>query len=324
MSLTPLESTPTSTVLGMADRLVIHIGPRNTGSTYLQAAFTALAPDLTGRGILYPMLRRGPVVNHVPAVVGLVHDSDHRIPDDRWSGVDRSTWDDLMGRIRQWPGDVMLSAEVLGHWPSALIDLLHAEVAHIETRIVATTRPLVHVIPSSWKQQVSSTRHEGFDEFLARIRAERSLAATGASSFWLAYSYGHLVDRWQQAFGASAVHVVAIGERRYPDPTIWTDIVRASGLWMDFSAPAASIDDANVAVSDAQALALWRVNVEYQDLPREEIRRRHRHLATSRAWHELAEGALTLPDGFIEDIAQWSAADDAVLAATGALVHATS
>ena len=39
----------------MATRIVLHIGPRKTGSTFLQQTLTALAPVLLEHDVLYPL-----------------------------------------------------------------------------------------------------------------------------------------------------------------------------------------------------------------------------------------------------------------------------
>ena len=53
----------------MADRLIVHIGPRKTGTTYLQRVLQQLSPSLKAQGVLYPTDYRGQEdYNHVGAV----------------------------------------------------------------------------------------------------------------------------------------------------------------------------------------------------------------------------------------------------------------
>ncbi|MFM9048509.1 MAG: hypothetical protein ACKOMX_00485, partial [Actinomycetota bacterium] len=144
----------------MARRLVLHIGPRKTGTTFLQRVLQQLAPELQAQGVLYPTRYRDEDdYNHVGAVTDLTHNEETR-ESNRWTGRDGSDWQGLEDQVREFDGDVILSAEMIGGLrpPAAqrMLDLLEAS----EVDVVITMRDLGRIIPSSWQQHVRNTHTE--------------------------------------------------------------------------------------------------------------------------------------------------------------------
>ena len=85
----------------MAQRLVLHIGPRKTGTTYLQRVLQSLAPELQAEGVLYPTrYREGKEdYNHVGAVTDITHSEETR-HGSRWSARDGSQWANLCDVVK--------------------------------------------------------------------------------------------------------------------------------------------------------------------------------------------------------------------------------
>ncbi len=222
----------------MAHSLVIHVGPRKTGSTFLQRALAGAAPQLADAGILYPTRLRGlPRYNHVSAtysVPGLRAGRSSEI----WSEVDPSIIDDLVAQVVAWDGPVVLSSEALGgmtsHEARQVLDRLPA----VPTHIIATIRALPDVALSSWSQHVRNLHVATLDSYLERRMGERDGSAPEDrwarwdadphSTFWRSYDYACLVDRWQRQ--ELPITAVIVPPSSTDPQVLWSRFRQATGL----------------------------------------------------------------------------------------------
>jgi len=222
----------------MAHSLVIHVGPRKTGSTFLQRALAGAAPQLADAGILYPtrLLGRGRY-NHVSATYSVPGLRNGRSPE-IWSRLDESIINDLVAQVVAWDGPVVLSSEALGgmtsHEARQVLDRLPA----VPTHIIVTIRALPDVALSSWSQHVRNLHVPTLDSYLKRRMGERDGSApeerwtrwddNPRSTFWRAYDYACLVDRWQRQ-GLSVTAVIVPPSSTDPD-VLWSRFRQATGL----------------------------------------------------------------------------------------------
>lgn len=319
----------------MADRLIVHIGPRKTGTTYLQRVLQQLSPSLKAQGVLYPIDYRGQEdYNHVGAVSDLTHNEESK-ESNRWTGKDGSGWTGLADAVASWEGTAIISAEMIGGLrpPAARRMLDGLEASSVD--IVITMRDLGRILPSSWQQHVRNTHTQSYRGYLDRRASERGdlppvqmqaeWDAERHHTFWRSYAYGALVRRWQGLVGADHVSVVTLPPSGSPSTLLW-DRFRAA-LAVDAlpeTAPKLPAFIANIGSTRSEAVFLHALNVE--------AKRRgwNRKTANELQQHLLASGflerpdrggPLLLPSAYLGAVRGWVGADIEDMATTGVVVY---
>lgn len=286
----------------MAQRLILHIGPRKTGTTYLQRVLQLLAPTLESQGVLYPThYREGKEdYNHVGAVTDLTHNAETK-HGSRWSARDGSQWVALCEVVNAFDGTAILSAEMLGGLrpaaARAFMDGFQAD--HID--IVITMRDLGRIIPSSWQQHIRNTHTQDYKAYIKRRARERGtgtpleMQATWDDernqTFWRGYAYGALVRRWQALAGTDRVSIVTLPPSGSPSHLLWDRFRGALNVSaLPEVAPKLPNFVANVGSTESEALLLHAFNVE--------AKRQgwNRKVANDMQQRLLASGLLDRPD----------------------------
>ncbi|MEY4170631.1 MAG: hypothetical protein RLZ94_1704, partial [Actinomycetota bacterium] len=196
----------------MARRVVLHIGPRKTATTYLQRVLQALVLEGRLDPTVYPIATRDRTDhNHVPGLIDLAREAGAiGLQDDAWRDQDGSEAQALIDAVRAAPGTVILSAEALSVLPAEGARAVISAFAPAAVDVVITARDLGRVIPSSWQQHMRNGNFESYADYLAlRVeeRASRVYETQLRRGFWRAYRYADLALRWQEA-GARSVTVV--------------------------------------------------------------------------------------------------------------------
>jgi hypothetical protein len=191
----------------MAHSIVLHIGPRKTGSTFLQRALVATSSSIAEAGILYPTALMGvDRHNHVSATYAIPGMRDGK-SEDQWADVDETIVTDLARQVSTWQGDVILSSEALGGLTAQDAQRFLDRLPDVPIRVVATVRALPDVVLSSWAQHVRNLHRESLQTYVERrirerpdIPAEERWARWNAdthATFWRSYDYPGLLSRWQ-------------------------------------------------------------------------------------------------------------------------------
>jgi hypothetical protein len=319
----------------VAERLIVHIGPRKTGTTYLQRVLQQLAPGLKPQGVLYPTDYRGQDdYNHVGAVSDLTHNEESK-ETNRWTGKDGSGWTGLAEAIAAWDGTAIISAEMIGGLrPPAARRMLDGLTAS-EVDVVITMRDLGRILPSSWQQHVRNTHTQSYRRYLERRSVERGTEPPAQmqaewdterhQTFWRSYAYGALVRRWQGLVGADRVSVVTLPPAGSPSNLLW-DRFRAA-LAVDAlpeTAPKLPAFIANIGSTRAEAVFLHALNVEAKrrGWNRKTANELQQNLLSSGFLERPDRGGpLLLPRSYLGRVRGWVDADTADMATTGVVVH---
>lgn len=319
----------------MAQRLIVHIGPRKTGTTYLQRVLQQLSPSLKAQGVLYPIdYRDKEDYNHVGAVSDLTHNEESK-ESNRWTGKDGSGWSGLSSAIAAWDGTAIISAEMIGGLrPSAaqrMLDGLSAPTIDV----VITMRDLGRILPSSWQQHVRNTHTQNFRRYLARRAKERGALpplemqaewdAERHQTFWRSYAYGALVRRWQGLVGAEHVSVVTLPPAGSPSHLLWDRFRAALDVpALPETAPKLPAFIANIGSTRAEAVFLHALNVEAKrrGWNRKTANELQQHLLSSGFLERPDRGGpLLLPRSYLGRVREWVAADIDDMATTAVVVH---
>lgn len=310
----------------MARRVVLHIGPRKTATTYLQRVLQQcvetgiLAPEA------YPVRTRDRLDhNHVPGLIDLARgQGEIGLQADAWTQQDGSDARALLAAVSTAPGDVILSAEALSVLRPSGASAVVSALAPASVDVVVTVRDLGRVLPSSWQQHMRNGNIESYGDYLA-LRAEERLARTDREDlhrgFWRAYRYGELVRRWADVAHSVSVVTVPTGA----DPTeVWRRFAAAVDMPLPADPPAIEEDRANVSLTGAETFALQGLNVAARadGLGRRGVRDWHRKLLR-RGWTDRPDRGprLGLPLDMIPLVQQWAAEDRADLDSTSAPVY---
>lgn len=313
----------------------MHIGPRKTGTTYLQRVLQQLSPALASQGVLYPVdYRGGDDYNHVGAITDLTHNEESR-ESNRWTGKDGAGWTGLVSAISAWEGTAIISAEMIaGLRPSAALRLIDGvSVPHLD--VVITLRDLGRILPSSWQQHVRNTHTQNYNRYLDRRTRERGglppeqmqteWDVERHHTFWRSYAYGALVRRWQHLVGVDHVTVVTLPPPGTPSSLLWGRFRTA----LDVSAlpeipPTLPAFIANVGSTRPEAVFLHALNVEAKrrGWSRKAANELQQRLLSTGFLERPDRGApLLLPRRYLSRVQDWAQTDSEDLIATGVVVQ---
>ena len=191
----------------MAKRIVLHIGARKTGTTYLQHGLRTRRRELGSAGARYPTsigLFRLLKNHELPLLAALRQLSQPWMNSD-----DHMNYDAIWSRIRRdidcTNGTVILSAEALASLDSKAIADVPQVLGCEHIRVVITMRDLGRVLPSTWQQHVRNGYSTGYEPYLESISHQRAfLDLPGTAhqdtdaNFWASFAPGPLVRRWQE------------------------------------------------------------------------------------------------------------------------------
>jgi len=315
-------------------RIILHIGPRKTGTTFLQRVLHAVAPELRDRGLLYPTAyRKRDDYNQVGAVSSLTYNDEAR-RGNRRIGRGLSDWRGLQRQVEQFDGDVLLSAEMIaGLRPAAVRKVLNRLRAE-ETLVVITARDLGRILPSSWQQHIRNGHTEPYGTYLGRRANERGTLppvemrgrwdAERHQTFWRAYAYGVLVRRWQELVGPDGVRVVTVPQQGSDPNVLWARFRAALDVpGLPEAAPSLPAHTANQGSTHAEALVLRAVNLEAKQRgwSRHTIKTVHNHILASGLLTRADRGVpLLLPPRYLPTVCDWALADIADLRELGVRV----
>jgi hypothetical protein len=315
----------------MPRRVILHIGPRKTGTTFLQRVLHELAPGLAEDGVLYPTrYRERDDYNQVGAVSSLTYNQEAR-RGNRRIGRGVADWRGLERQVQGFDGDVILSAEMIaGLRPEAatrMLDRLKCQ----DVTVIITARDLGRILPSSWQQHIRNGHTEPYRAYLQRRTTERGAGDPRAmqgvwdaerhQTFWRAYAYGALVRRWQGLVGDDRVRMVTVPPTGSGVNLLWERFVAVAGVpGLPDTAPGLPPHRANAGSTPAEVAVLRAINVEAKrrEWSRYTIKRVHDRILSSGLLDRDGRGEqLYLPASVLPVVRSWAEADIADLLTTG-------
>lgn len=240
----------------MKQRLVLHVGPLKTGTTYLQAGFQQRRDTLAEHGWLYP----GSVLNQEKAFFGLIGGA---IP---WVSPElqaekAAQGEALISQVNGWDGPVLVSAE-------ALCSVLDEDVKRVTdffpdrpVRVVVTGRDLGRLLPSHVTQLYKTGNAEGLTPFLQRVTDQRP---GREGEFWRMHDLPALVARWHALDVVDEVVLVTLPRSGGSPDALWARFVEAAG-WTEpglVAAPEVPPSEANLALTGPETRLVRTLNLE--------------------------------------------------------------
>lgn len=186
----------------MADhRVYLHIGTPKTGTTHVQEMLWHNRERAATQGLLYPGYVHSAQFH---AAVDLQRDTYA----DWVEPIADGAWARLVEHIAQWPGDALISSELLATANHEQVRRALASLAFAEVHVVATARDLARQIPSVWQENIRNRHTETFADFLAAIRDPRPNRI--GDQFWSYQDLPRVLSAWGADLPAEHVHVVTV------------------------------------------------------------------------------------------------------------------
>lgn len=294
----------------MTRRLHLHIGPRKSGTTYLQNAMVEGDALLRAAGLMYP--QRG-----VTGALGLNHetvllDASSMTPGPRAKAVRVA--------LRRTKADVVLSGEAVATLtPSAaarLVSYLEVDEIHV----IITARAISRVLPSTWQQGVRNGRLATFTTFLgSTVRHDEERMAQPdtwqedpTQDFWRSQAIAELAERWRGI--CDDVTVVTVPVDDSSPMTLWQRFLAALGIdsrtHPDLEALAPAPRHEGISASEALLLREIMVQLDHSGMEFDERGWWARRLVNEVFQQRPSRGPrLTLPPEYWTKAAQWADRD---------------
>jgi hypothetical protein len=188
------------------DRVFLHIGPRKSGSTYLQSRLWANRAALRNRGIHLPgdgqidHFRAGLDLRELPA-------RGEQLPP-----VGR--WDRLSAEVRASDArTVVISDERLAGVSSVQAARALRSLAPHAVHVIYAVREFAGLVPSEWQERIKQALDAPFDAWLRRI------ATRGGPWFLRAHCLGNVFARWNVA--RDHVHLIVVPPTPRDPDELW-------------------------------------------------------------------------------------------------------
>ena len=304
----------------MAGRLVLHIGPLKTGTTYLQEGFRARREALADLGWLYPLPGQ---LNQERALWGLLGPKITWVSEDQ-QRRHRTPARALLDETKAWDGPLLVSAEAL-----CAVDDEGARqtVEHFPdraVRIVITARELGGLIPSHATQKYKVGHNESLSSLMNRLSKERQSLS---GPFWRMYDIPALIERWGALDAVDEVVVVTLPASGSAPGELWRRFAQAAG-WDDEAmlvAPEVAPNLANLSPSASESRFLRTLSLQVQrlDVPRPYVHGLFTMVLNrgllGRDRSERGRN-LQVPPGWIKQVSQWAGEDIERISRTAARV----
>lgn len=311
----------------MAARVVLHIGPRKTATTYIQRILQSLVVSGQLDPSTYPITTRDRTDhNHVPGLIDLAREAGAiGLQDDAWRDQDGSDAQALLDAVSGAAGDVILSAEAMSVLPAEGARRVIDALAPATVDVIITARHIGRVLPSSWQQHMRNGNYESYSDYLdlrVEERQSRVYESELKRGFWRAYRYADLASRWRDA-AAHSVSLVTVPVSGAPE-VVWRRFIAAAGVdGLPEDPPAIPDDRANVSLTGPETFAIYGFNLAARAAGqgRRDVRAVHRALIR-RGWLDRPDRGdrLGLPSRMQALAAQWAREDAQALESAGVAV----
>ncbi|MDQ3616394.1 MAG: hypothetical protein M3393_07210 [Actinomycetota bacterium] len=233
----------------MSDSTVfLHVGLPKSGTTYMQAVFTANKERLRERaGVLFPGTDWDDQVQAVRDVRQM-----HRTPE-KGSKVE-GAWSRLVAEISAWGGDAVVSMEWLCAAEPDHIRRIVDDLSPGRVEAVFTVRDLGRTLPAAWQEFMQNRGEWSWREFLEGVVAEDLLATRAGQRFWSQQDMAALLTNWTKVLPAGQIHVVTLPHPGAPPDLLWRRMSRVLGVDDAGYATEGTIGNASLGLESAELM----------------------------------------------------------------------
>jgi hypothetical protein len=206
----------------MAERIFLHVGPRKTGSTYVQSVVWANKAALRDQGLLLPL---GRIRDHF-LLTTVVREDDESSEPTLPRG--RALWDRMLAQVADWPGDALLSHELFSaaSGERALWALKQLAQVGSEVHVIVAARDLARQIPAKWQQSVKQGLTMRLREYCEFVRT-----MDPAAEFWDSQHIPDQLRRWGRGtVDDKHVHLVTLPPAGADPAVLWDRFASIVGV----------------------------------------------------------------------------------------------
>ncbi|CAN5229763.1 hypothetical protein BH18ACT9_BH18ACT9_15920 [soil metagenome] len=277
-------------------KVLMHVGAPKTGTSYVQDVLFRHRQALAAGDILYPGDRFDA---HFLAALDLLELN--------WGGLEKEAvgaWDRLASEVRDWPGTVIISHEILATATRPqVMRALTSLGEDVEVHVVLSARDLVRQIPAEWQENLKHRKVLSYRDFLDKVTDPQRKGPL-ASWFWGVQEVPDVLDRWGAALPPERVHLVTVPRPGAPRDLLWLRFASVLGLDPSTYTPVA--ERANLSLGAPETALIRHINerVNYGVLANEDYRRFVRELLVHNTLSQRSESPrLALP----ADVHAWAA-----------------
>jgi hypothetical protein len=236
-------------------RVLLHVGPPKTGTTYLQRVLRRNATALASAG--WRVLVDQKVLRAAASeLVGAAPHPDGEVPHDAWQ------------RVREriaGPGDhVVVSCERFSLLGTEEVDRLRRDLARdaddSSLHAVVGLRDVAALLPSRWQEQIKNGGTQRWSDFCRRVASDPEFVARITRM-------RRTLSAWSEVLGAENVRVVTTPPAGTSREVLATRFARAAGLPTGIlSAPEPAAVNRSMGVTGSELVR--RLNLRATELPR--------------------------------------------------------
>ncbi len=241
--------------MGSVRRVLVHIGPYKSGTTYLQNILWGNQTLLAKAGVCLP---RADWRGQRRAVAALLRrdPSGPRGGTDRWDALAREVADAEEAEV------AVISVERLCEADSAAVGALVTSLAPATIDVVYTARSLGRVLPGDWQTRIRNRAAPTWADYLASVRDPGDAESYGAR-FWRQQDPGQSLPPWLEHLPAERVHIVTVPPPGSAPELLWQRFGEVLGLHPDGYDLA--VPRSNVSLGGVEAEALRRLTARVAD-----------------------------------------------------------
>lgn len=243
----------------MARRVFLHIGTMKSASSYVQELFDLNVDYLTGAGILWPSeeLRYQGLRERLgrPA-----RETDRR-----------PAWPVLARLVRQHPGDVIISNELLAALGSREVSRVVTAMPGEELHVVVTARDLSRVMPSHWQTTLKNGGTDSWTDFGAAICTDEPPDASAERMhgwFWRRHDVPQIIERWRRVVPAERISLITVPVSGGDPSAVAERFGSVVGVRLTGLTEPAGLTNASLGAHSAELLR--RLNLQRPDMGRAE------------------------------------------------------
>lgn len=241
-------------------KVFIHVGVPKTGTTFLQGILHANRETLKQQGIRYP----GKGKAHFVAAQDLTEHLFLGIENPRVAGA----WSKLTKEVRKWPGDAVISHELLTMAKPAHVERAVADLQPAEIHVIVTVRDFERQLPAVWQERLKNGGIVSFARHFEQAVRDSTAPADEPAGFWRQQDAVAIMQRWAAVLPANQIHVITVPPKGASSELLWQRFAQVVGI--EPSGCTFPESEANTSLSPAQARFLRRINKSLgKTLPRQ-------------------------------------------------------
>lgn len=200
----------------MAERVILHVGTKKTGTTYLQTVIWNNREALRRQGVLVPGNRR---VDHLHAAVTI------RGGDLSNRSADAPTaWQRVLRETRAFKGTAVISHENMGAATPDQVSSVMQALSPAEIHVVVTARDYLATFPALWQERVKFRSKIALSDF------DGSTSDPLLQWGWPIIDYVAVLEGWGGGMPRERVHVIPVPRKGAPPDELWRRFASLLGV----------------------------------------------------------------------------------------------